>query len=269
MGWHGKLARGLAAHFPVPKTIDDWHFVNQLNQSRAIATGIEHFRSHRGTCMGTIVWQLNDCWPVTSWAAIDGYGRVKPLWYTLRRVYQPQLLTVQPREGGLNIVTVNDAQTSWTTTVLVQRVDADGTVPAAWNATVCTEPGSVAQLPIPGEITAPGDPRREFLVVTAGGQRATWFFVADKDFQYPEPRYDVTIGSGAEPTVTVTAQSVLRDVILFADRLHPAAQVDDMLITLLPGESHVFRISGVNELSATDISPPVLRSANDAVPARG
>jgi len=176
---------------------------------------------------------------------------------------------VQPREGGLHIVTVNDAQTSWTTTVLVQRVDADGTVPAAWNATVCTEPGSVAQLPIPGEITAPGDPRLEFLVVTAGGQRATWFFVADKDFQYPEPRYDVTIGSGAEPTVTVTAQSVLRDVILFADRLHPAAQVDDMLITLLPGESHVFRISGVNELSATDISPPVLRSANDAVPARG
>ena len=202
---NGKLARGLAAHFPVPKNIDDWHFVNQLNQSRAIATGIEHFRSHRGTCMGTIVWQLNDCWPVTSWAAIDGYGRVKPLWYTLRRVYQPQLLTVQPREGGLHIVTVNDAQTSWATTVLVQRVDADGTVPATWNATVCTEPGSVAQLPIPGEIAAPGDPRREFLVVTAGGQRATWFFVADKDFQYPEPRYDLTIGSGAEPTVTVTA----------------------------------------------------------------
>ena len=50
--------------------------------------------------MGAIVWQLNDCWPVTSWAAVDGDGRRKPLWYALRDAYADRLLTVQPRTGA-------------------------------------------------------------------------------------------------------------------------------------------------------------------------
>ena len=65
-------------------TFDDWHWLTQLNQARAVAFGVEHFRSHTPYCMGTIVWQLNDCWPVISWSAVDGDGRRKPLWYALR-----------------------------------------------------------------------------------------------------------------------------------------------------------------------------------------
>ena len=64
--------------------------------------------------MGTIVWQLNDCWPVTSWAAVDGDGRRKPLWYALRRAYADRLLTFQPRDGGLALVAVNDTAAPWT-----------------------------------------------------------------------------------------------------------------------------------------------------------
>ena len=61
-----KLGRGLAHHFAVPDDFDDWLWATQLNQARAVSNGVEHFRSLRGTCMGTIWWQLNDSWPVTS-----------------------------------------------------------------------------------------------------------------------------------------------------------------------------------------------------------
>ncbi len=94
---NGKLARGLAPHLPEPHNIADWHYVTQLNQARAIVFGTEWFRSQSPTCMGTIVWQLNDCWPVTSWAAVDGFGRRKPLWHALRRANAPRLLTLVPR----------------------------------------------------------------------------------------------------------------------------------------------------------------------------
>ena len=47
-------------------------FLTQLNQARAVQLGVEWFRAHMGRCMGTLYWQLNDCWPVTSWAAVDG-----------------------------------------------------------------------------------------------------------------------------------------------------------------------------------------------------
>src|SRR4029077_10201784 len=123
-----KLESGLAEHFVVPESFDDWHYLTQVNQARAMQVGIEHFRSQFPWCTGTIVWQLNDCWPVVSWAAIDGDGRRKPLWYALRAAYSPRLLTIQPTADGLRLVAVNDTMIDWTELVTVRRMSLDGTV---------------------------------------------------------------------------------------------------------------------------------------------
>ncbi len=113
-----KLARGIAPHLPVPADpvadIEDWHWAMQLQQAHAVAFGIEHFRSWHPRCAGTVVWQLNDCWPVTSWAAVDGDGRRKPLWFALRQAYADRVLTIQPRDGGLALVAGNDTDERWT-----------------------------------------------------------------------------------------------------------------------------------------------------------
>ena len=77
--------------------------------------------------MGAVVWQLNDCWPVTSWAAIDGDGRRKPLWYALRHGFRDRLLTVQPRDGGLAVVVVNDSAEPWRGVLTRARISFDGT----------------------------------------------------------------------------------------------------------------------------------------------
>jgi beta-mannosidase len=202
---------------------------------------------------------------VTSWAAIDGYGRLKPLWYTLRRVYQPRLLTVQPRDEALHAVLVNDTLTPWDASVVVRRVDADGTVLATWETACSVASASVSNLSIPADVAMATRPENELLVVTAGDQRATWFYVEDKDFAYPQPALDVEVEGGANPLVRVTARTLVRDLALFADRLNPAAEVDDMLVTLLPGESREFRVSGVSALAGGDLKFPVLRCANDLV----
>ena len=126
---NGKLERGLARHFAVPDgDFDDWHYLTQLNQARAVAAGIEHFRSHWPVCAGTVVWQLNDCWPVTSWAAIDGDGRQKPLYHALRRLYADRLLTLQERDGGLVLAAVNQAGGDWTGALTLRRMSVEGEV---------------------------------------------------------------------------------------------------------------------------------------------
>ena len=83
---------------------------------------VEHLRSHRGRCMGSIWWQLNDCWPSVSWSVIDKSRRRKLAWFALRRSYRPRLLTVQPRETGLTAVLVNDTATAWRTSVVARAV---------------------------------------------------------------------------------------------------------------------------------------------------
>jgi beta-mannosidase len=260
-----KLRRGLDAHLPAPRDFDDWHYFTQLNQARAIALGVEHFRSHRPVCMGTIVWQLNDCWPVTSWAAIDGAGRRKPLWHALRRAYADRLLTIQPRDGGLAVIAVNDGSEPWPAAVEVTRLTLGGERLATMSAALEIPPGSSVTVPLPAPLVGAEDPRGELLLAESGVDRAFWFFAEDQDIRYPVAGYDAVV-KPAEGGVamTVTARTIVRDLTLFADRLDPAAAADTALVTLLPGESVTFAVSSAAALDEAALtSRPVLRCVND------
>ncbi|WP_106125783.1 glycoside hydrolase family 2 protein [Pseudosporangium ferrugineum] len=260
-----KLRRGLDAHLPAPRDFDDWHYLTQLNQARALSLGIEHFRALRPHCMGAIMWQLNDCWPVTSWAAVDGDGRKKPLWYALRHSYAPRLLTVQPRDGVPVLVAVNDSGQPWTLSGTVSRRTLAGVVEAQVPIGVTVAPGSATTLPLPAEVATAGDPAGEFLIAEAGDDRAWWFFAEDRDIAWPPPTFNATVTEAADEThVTVTAHHLLRDVTLHPDRLHPAAEADRSGVTLLPGESVTFRVRGAQNLDAAALTArPVLRCVND------
>ncbi|MFC8846293.1 MULTISPECIES: glycoside hydrolase family 2 protein [unclassified Micromonospora] len=261
-----KLQRGLDAHLPPPADFAEWHYFTQLNQARAIQLGVEHFRSHRPICMGTIVWQLNDCWPVTSWAAVDGDGRRKPLWYALRRAYADRLLTVQPRDGGLALVAVNETGQPWRAAATVTRVTAAGE-PRAKSAYDLDVPAyATVELALPADLARPEQARRELLVAEAGGdaERAFWFFAEDRDADWPAAEYDATVEQvDGGQRVRVTARTFLRDLTLFPDRLDPAAEVDEALVTLLPGESATFTVRAPHPLPAAALTTrPTLRTVN-------
>ncbi len=264
-GGNDKLLMGLEGWFPHPQNFDDWLFVTQLNQARAISFGIDHMRSHRPTCMGTIVWQLNDCWPVTSWAAIDGAGRKKPLWYALKHSYAPHLLTIQPRGNGLAAIAVNDTTMFWRVPFTVERFDFTGKLLArhhVWRI-LCDRFENTA-IEIPAEVATPGEPRREYLRARLGDAEAWWFFEKDMQLQYPQPRFDIESAQASDGIiVTITAQTFLRDICLFADRISPDAEVDDMLVNLAPGEIRSFKIKGVTKEAFDDADlSAILRTAN-------
>jgi beta-mannosidase len=260
-----KLARGLAAHLPEPQDFDDWHYLTQVNQARAIQLGVEHFRSLRPLCMGTVVWQLNDCWPVTSWAAIDGDGLAKPLWYALRRSYADRLLTVQPRENGLALVAVNDTDRPWSAVVEVARLTLDGQPRATTTIAVVAAPRTAVEAQLPVDVAVPKDPRVELLSVQTAEDRAWWFFAEDREIPYPAADYDAAVEPASDGLrVTVTARTILRDLTLFPDRLDPRSTVDDALVTLLPGESVTFTVRTAVTLDAGALTrKPVLRCVND------
>ncbi|MFC8075582.1 glycoside hydrolase family 2 protein [Streptomyces sp. NPDC057307] len=246
---NGKLERGLAHHFALPDTgpagFDRWHYLTQLNQARAIATGIEHWRSHWPVCAGTVLWQLNDCWPVTSWAAIDGDARLKPLYFTLRRLYADRLLTVQNRDGRPAVVADNQSPTPWDADVRLRRMAADGRTLAETTVTARAGARSVAFAPVPEDLLPDAGSAKEFLVADAGELRAVHFPVRDREFAYPAPRYDVeTVDREGVVDVVVTARTLLRDLLLQADRLAPSAVADQGPLTLLPGESVTIQVRG-------------------------
>ncbi len=263
---NGKLARGLAAHFAEPDTVEDWHFLTQLNQARALSLGVEHFRSHRPTCMGTVWWQLNDCWPVTSWAVVDGDGSRKPSWYALRRSYRTRLLTVQPRDGGLAAVLVNDGDEPWRTSLRMARHSTEGVRLAERSVTVECAGYATVEVPLGEDVATPEHPDAELVVVDdEDGQRATWWFVADRDAVVPLAEYDAdVIPTDDGFDVAVTARTLLRDLCLFVDRFDPDATVGDMLATVMPGETARVHVESQRHLDEAALTaPPVLRCSND------
>jgi beta-mannosidase len=251
-----KLARGAAPHLPVDERFDQWHYLMQLNQTEAIRYGIEHFRSHRGVCMGAVVWQLNDCWPVTSWAAIDGDGKKKLLWYGLRAAFADRLLTIQPRNGRPTLIGVNDGGGSWRGAATVERLNLDGEVLASFDTRLVVDRMSAASMELPARIVDADDPRREFLrATTSGGQQALWFFVPDKDLELsPDVLATVVRQRAGGVDVTVTAGALARHVALMADRWHPDAVVDEALVTILPGHTNTFRVDAPASALAADFT---------------
>ena len=97
---NGKIAEYLSQTYLYPSSFDRFVYASQLLQAQAMQYGVEHWRRHRGRCMGTLIWQLNDCWPVTSWASIDYYGRWKALHYYEKRFFAPVLISCE-EEGTL------------------------------------------------------------------------------------------------------------------------------------------------------------------------
>ncbi|MCM1174837.1 MAG: glycoside hydrolase family 2 protein [Blautia sp.] len=98
---NGKILNYLSATCLYPAGFEELLYASQLLQADAIRYGIEHFRRHRGRCMGTVVWQLNDIWPAASWAGIDYYGRWKALHYAEKRAFAPLMISCEEK-GELN-----------------------------------------------------------------------------------------------------------------------------------------------------------------------
>lgn len=98
---NGRIVSYLSQMYLYPATLDKLVYASQLLQAQAMQYGVEHWRRNRGRCMGAVVWQLNDCWPVASWASIDYYGRWKALHYYEKRFFAPILISCH-EEGILS-----------------------------------------------------------------------------------------------------------------------------------------------------------------------
>ena len=98
---NGRIVAYLSQMYLYPHDLDLLVYASQLLQAQAMQYGVEHWRRYRGRCMGAVIWQLNDCWPVASWASIDYYGRWKALHYYAKRFFAPVLISCH-EEGVLS-----------------------------------------------------------------------------------------------------------------------------------------------------------------------
>ena len=126
-GGNARIAETMFRYFRWPEKFDDFVYVSQVQQALAIKTAVTHWRSLKPRCMGTLIWQLNDTWPVCSWASLDYGGDWKLMHHAAKAFYAPVICTAVPAGGSVTIWAVNDLAMPAEVTVKLRAVRPDGT----------------------------------------------------------------------------------------------------------------------------------------------
>jgi beta-mannosidase len=114
--------------YKVPDNFENYAYVSQLVQAYGIKKAIEAHRRAMPRCMGTLYWQLNDCWPVISWSSVDYYNRWKALHYFVREAYKEMLISFEENNGQVEVYIISDLQKDTPATLNLQVIDFSGTV---------------------------------------------------------------------------------------------------------------------------------------------
>jgi beta-mannosidase len=235
----------LLRDYSEPKDFASFLYVSQVLQAEGIKVGAEYFRRSRPETMGSIFWQLNDCWPVASWSSIDYYGRWKALQYYARRFYAPILVSPHVEDGALKVYIVSDKVKSESATLRVRLMDFDGKLLLEDTHAVAVEPlASKVYLDWPLKKLADAgaaDTSRVFVVaeLTSGGAQLSrnLVYLAPVKQVYLKPAQLKVETTGAKGSykIRVSSPVLARSVYIYFGSLD--VELSDNYFDLLPGET--------------------------------
>jgi beta-mannosidase len=235
----------IARDYPKPKDFASFLYVSQVLQAEGIKIGAEHFRRSRPQTMGSIFWQLNDCWPVASWSSIDYFGRWKALQYYARRFYAPILVSPHVEDGALKVYIVSDKTQAEQGTLRLRLMDFQGNVllDKTQSVEIAPQSSNVAIAWPLDKLTDVGvaDAARVIAVanlIVDGLEisRNLTYLVPVKNVQLPQaPLTAQFSGENGSFKIRITSPVLARDIYLSFGDLD--AKVSDNYFDLLPGET--------------------------------
>lgn len=126
MSGNMKMLFYTSTRFRVPTAFEDLAFFTQIIQEECVRDATEHFRRNRGKCNGAMYWQLNDCWPVSSWSSIDYRKRYKVLQYKSKEFNAPVVLSLEETKDSAAVWLLNDKPEAFDGEATYRLVSFDG-----------------------------------------------------------------------------------------------------------------------------------------------
>lgn len=215
----------MADEFGVPDNFEDFLYVGMILQGDAIKTAMEAHRRDMPYCMGTLVWQHNDCWPVASWAGRDYYGRWKAQQYYARNAYRDILVSPLVKGDTLNVHIVSDRRKNAKGVLLVSAMTLDGKSIWQKKSTVTAEALKSRNVLSADIRPILGDYSRGQVIFTASFTTPDAepysniaYACRQKYMEYPRPEFKVKVEDADDGfDVTVGSDTFARGVFLSID----------------------------------------------------
>ncbi|MFN4364329.1 beta-mannosidase [Chryseobacterium hispalense] len=252
---HEKHSRGweiienyMKRDFIVPTDFVKYNYVSQLLQSRGMQIAIEAHRRAKPYNMGTLYWQLNDCWPVVSWSSIDYLGNWKALHYQVKRSFENQVILPEEKDENLDFYVINDEfktfeNVSLEFDILKFNGEKKGSGGAAEVRTLESNGGLNFDSFLLEEIIGDAYRNEIFLHVIVRDEKnekiiaeSNYFFAKPKDLKLPKPNLKIRKVSSTE--IEISTDVLAKDVYLIGD-----THFSDNFFDLLPGTSRRIKLS--------------------------
>lgn len=233
--------------------LNDYVYQSQLVQARALEIAVESQRKAAPYCMGTMYWQLNDCWPVVSWSTMDYYGRWKAGMYKLKELYAPILVIAELKDSVLTITLSADKLIDLKGVLEIKLYNFYDIVPIGGKTVefnIQSQLGTYEIYLSKQELVKIGfDKQKHFLrtsVITTEMKKLerNHFFDIPKQLQLPDPEISYRIQN---EELILTSKKFAKNVWI-----PELDKSDDNFFDLMPGEIKIFKTSIKNLTFYTD-----------------
>lgn len=235
--------------YKAPKDFKSYLYISQLLQARGVKMAIEAHRRHRDKCMGSLYWQLNDCWPVASWSSIDYYGKWKALHYTVKEAFNPFLISHEVQDNKMNFYLISDQLADTQGQLNIELLDFNGQVLGQWNKTVSVKGNQANQVyKIPMSVfTKAGSLNKLLIKAEFRSENSTplaqnyIYFVAPKALDLCDPGISYSITTHADHyAVTIKTTRLAKNIFVSS---HLTGNFSKNYFDLLPGDEITITIA--------------------------
>lgn len=241
-------------YYQPPKDFPAFVYLSQVLQAEGMKTAIEAHRRAMPYCMGTLYWQLNDCWPGASWSGRDYYGRWKALQYYVKEAFSPLLVSNVVENGQLATYVVSDEIKDTRGDLELVVTDLSGK--QLWQKTLpgqvirgnsskkmfAADTADILKGKNPAEVICYAQLRIDSKVV----KRNVFYFVPAKEMKLEVPVIPVTFGKQQQNNeyvyVTIKSDKLARNVYLQLNNASPEERFEENYFDLLPGENKTVKL---------------------------
>ena len=254
-----RIREYMSWEYNVPKDFKQFLYMSHVLQARGTKMAIEAHRRAMPYCMGTLYWQINDCWPVASWSSTDYTHKWKAMHYTVKKLYKPVMLSAFHNEGRLEVYGVSDFLEDKEGTLSLEIVDFDGKSIWKQDEEIALAANTSSKLFEWNytHLLNSLDSTQSVLKMTfkAGDEELAnnlYYFAKPKDQKLPTPELKIElVENDGKPALEISTDKLARDIYFnFPDK---EAHFSDNYFDLLPGEKRVITIDGASGLSKDDL----------------
>lgn len=254
----------MARDYHLPTDFEDFIYVSQLLQAEGMKTAIEAHRRNQPYCMGTLFWQLNDCWPVTSWSTIDYYGNRKASYYAVKETYQQVIFSAINENDSLKIYLVNDLLHSIQDNISLRLYSMNGELVSDTMLTPSIQSQSSTLIFSEPIVSVLKNKQTSdvFLHIVSHSDTFNaekyYYFTNPKSLNLPKANYQITYSEDLS-SITIKANSFLKDIYLSMQ--NSELNIEQNFFTMLQGTSKTIKFE--SPLSEKDLQSLRIKTLNE------